>query len=790
MLSNSFQAEKKAFVTSSTTLRTCFFPLFLGNFFARSGVLMAMECHNRSTSPLGYTSDGGSSVSSASGPPEVKQRTQTFRLLTRTPPNRCSTIGPESVFPSSPSPSNIDVMQGGEDENGEEAEKKYGRCDGDCSSSSSSSSSNNDNCCNNTSGSDEERSVEPNAATTLPSLAEVGAAPSSASIISSHDTSFRNSLVVSQEEQVTAGDERMPSMDPRRTLTHKRGGSGSFTVDQRTTPHTLHEVEGDRRDAKEVNTSNTTRTTTATPQAGPAAKLSIPRVGSEVGCPRKPSSSEESLSVHSYTAVGSRVRSHPASPAGDVRTLRDLLMWRSRLSDSQYFLDGSHEHDGEGTACTEDGHAKANPFSKSAPAPQERASEFHPSEQPALTPVTPELWTPMPVQQRNLHAPPLLPSLFDPASASALSVTAAPASHRGSRDDLADRRASPSGGTSPFSSRLQTSPPTPSQQPPHQQQQQLQQQQLQRRTTSNYLSKSELDDSFASSVTSHITSPVTALPPHHAISSPYDSRPRISTEHYCGAGVSPFSNVSSPILSTPMTARAAAVHDTRRASHDAGETSANANANSHQSANNSNRTNSSPYNSHADGRQNSMASSRAHPAVSPASSSSHSISSAWGIEDHAPPHPRSVGFHHLPVSSPIRHHLASRSSEASASPRNALACLHSPATSQDVLHSTSANFSPVCRGTGGAGGGDSSSQASQCGTVAHPHGATSSAMSTPSLPIAKATPRERTKLWRGLKAPEEYPAFATPVDDDTNKAVVAFVTGVLLLLLLGFIFAI
>jgi hypothetical protein len=167
------------------------------------------------------------------------------------------------------------------------------------------------------------------------------------------------------------------------------------------------------------------------------------------------------------------------------------------------------------------------------------------------------------------------------------------------------------------------------------------------------------------------------------------------------------------------------------------------------------------------------------------SSSSTSLHGGWGIEDHAPPRARGAGFSNLPALSPARYNLASRGSDASTtSPRSALAGYYSPSPSQDYVHGSPISFSHPSR----AGEWDSSAYTSRADTDALLHRTTSSAVSTPP-PLHSTVSHQAAKVWRGLKAPEEYPAFATPVDDDTNKEVVAFVTALLLVFCLGFIFA-
>jgi hypothetical protein len=691
-----------------------------------------MEHNAHSASPLDYASEESSSLTSTDEVPAAKQRTQTFRAITCTLPTRCATFGPENLSNPCRSSSNTDTAEEVEQRDRDKASTSYGDDHGSADDSSKA-------------GSDDGTVDHPNTAT-LPSLADVGAALSS-SIISSHDTSFCNSLLVSQGEALEA--ERTPSIDPRHTCVHRNPNSplhSGLPIES-----VVEHCEGCGHPVSDESDNGATTTTTIT-----ATATTTRPHGSVNATVSKPPNREANASTHLPITPQVRLQHLPTSPVSDVRTLRDLLAWRSHLSGSQYSLE-LHQDDNN-----DDGR-HASPTSKSAPPHPLVRDANHDgtvatdtqTEFPASSPVTPGLWRPtLPVGQPYFRTPPSLPSPLDPVTASAMSATAEPISRHASGDDVAHQRS----GASPLSIR-------PSRPP---------------RLASNRFTSSELDDSFSSACTSHITSPAMAVPPHHAVSSPSESRTRLEREHCgCGDGAThhrsydlPHSNISSPVLVTPLTARRAVVQDTRQASQNAG-----ASANLITVSSRSSDAKEEPVNSPA---------SKVCPGGGlRGSSSSTSLHGGWGIEDHAPPRARGAGFSNLPALSPARYNLASRGSDASTtSPRSALAGYYSPSPSQDYVHGSPISFSHPSR----AGEWDSSAYTSRADTDALLHRTTSSAVSTPP-PLHSTVSHQAAKVWRGLKAPEEYPAFATPVDDDTNKEVVAFVTALLLVFCLGFIFA-
>lgn len=743
----------------------------------------AMERQFRTASPLGYFSDGSVSASSTENDPPTKQRTQTYiarspttaaatttvTATTHTPPARCSTLGPESVTqPSHSSP----------DANTTEEDEEAGI---------------NSTIDNNTETEDEDDRPLPQSVTrTLPLLSDLGAALSS-SMISSHDTSFCNSLMVNQGE-VTS---RLPLLDPHHTPTaaaytqqeqQQYGGNSNHYADTRNVISSVEGVlEGKSATSAAVGGGNkdaglasleggaTTSSASTGVHSLPTTAPSPPSLSNpnDLAAAQQPQRSRHaSFSNMSPTASGLRQRRGLASPAGDVRTLHDLLAWRSHLSDSQRSGDTHRESRDDdssgGGGGVNTASCNGSPFSKSVPTPPPvRAIEtnmvFH---FPASTPVTPGLWYPtIPVaethinnpdstststsshtnhnhEHHQMHAPPFLASLVGHESVSQLSATAAPRSRNGSREALGAPRTcgSPCNASSPVSAHSPT-----------------------QRLASNHFSRSELGDSSASSTaTSHLASPASALPPlhhPHPVSSPCEAKPHCAE----GGGFAP---------STPVTTRATKVLDTRHAAQEKG--SEGCQHHSHHSSH-------SGHHHHSDTR-GSGSNAASHPAASPASSSS--LSGVWGVEDYAPAHTRSsAGAHHLggPTAAfPFRHHSvtsgqASRCSEPAMSPRGELPALLATGGAADFVYG-----SPVCAGH---------SALTPWGTAGPLHRTPSSALSTPHQ-LGERGVRDAARQWRGLQAPEEYPAFATPVDEDTNKAVVAFVTALLLLFCLGFIFAV
>ncbi|KPA78758.1 hypothetical protein ABB37_05873 [Leptomonas pyrrhocoris] len=659
----------------------------------------------RSPSPLDRNTESAASMSSAEELPEPKLSTQTFRAIAHTPPSWLHLLGPESA---------VQVLQSSFDEKAEQSGNDGGELDHDGPPGL----------------------VD---AGTPPLLADVDAVFTS-SIISSHEASFCNSLIVTRGERQE--QERTPSAVPHRALAHRRGGS--FLVDAPT--HTNAEQGGgdsgvdDSGDEK----GNSGGDKDATPASSSAAPSSHNQQLSTH------MADNLNVSTHSLTSARSRLRHRPVTPAGDVRTLHDLMMWRSHLPDSQRSSDLHRDHDPP---------AEGSPLNKSVPAPLRGGSGNDPLHFPASSLVTPDVWNPVLLVRANLPATFSPPVLFGPTAASASSATTAPASEYESccdvndDDNIAGRRR-----TSPFSSYPSVHPPP--------------------RLSSNYGSRSDLEDSFSSTSTSHITSPATALLAHHLLSSPYDSRSRISGDHGVNGGGGggsagghlPGRSVASSIFITPVTTRGVTVLDTRHAAPSSGRSSSSYTTQNTNPAHSSNME-----------RRDSQILSKIRAGAAPASPAP-STGSGWAIEDHAPPHARSVGSSHLPALSPLHHKLPSRGSDASSSPRSALLGFYSPSVSHDFLCGSHASKG------GGGGGGDSSSQGSHSGTVGQPtRRMSSSIFTTPALASVKGG-HESTMRRRGLKVPEEYPSFATPVDDDTNKAVVAFVTALLLLFCLGLIF--
>ncbi|KPI87510.1 hypothetical protein ABL78_3421 [Leptomonas seymouri] len=375
-----------------------------------------------------------------------------------------------------------------------------------------------------------------------------------------------------------------------------------------------------------------------------------------------------------------------------------------------------------------DAPATRNPRSTSAPATSRRRSESSPSQRPVALPVADSVLSPTPNTRTTVHALHSLPPLCAPISASVVGVKATPASRRRSCDDGASQSARQTSGAIPLSTGAAASPP---------------------RLACKCPSRSEYEDSFSSSSCSHITSPATIMQACHASSLSCNSS--IGTNGgasiHDGGGISTHSGDFSAIRSTPVMAPGT------RPVTGKPNSSSNSNFNSNEAKDASMEW---------EGRN---ALPELRPGGTPLLPAPTAVS-GLGIENQAPRDARSTGLSHPPTMSLIRHNLANHGSDLSASLNGAPMKSCSPAVSQNLAYRI-----PASRGRGRD---ESSRKVNQPSVVEHPHPTKSSVI---------------MQMSRGLVL-EEYPAFATPLDDDTNKAVVGLVTLLLLVLCLGFIFSI